>query len=84
MCGLGYPEEVKGDDIHVFGRLIGDAYALDAMTSDRSYRKGMTIEKALSILEEGKGTQWDEEFVEAFMRGIKVTGTSRILSNSAI
>jgi HD-GYP domain-containing protein (c-di-GMP phosphodiesterase class II) len=82
--GRGYPDQLKGDDIPVFGRLIAVADAFDAMTSDRPYRKGMPLEKALSILEEGKGTQWDEEFVEAFMRGIKVTGTSRILSNSAI
>ncbi|MDL0437144.1 MULTISPECIES: HD domain-containing phosphohydrolase [unclassified Niallia] len=34
------------------------ADAFDAMTSDRTYRKGMPVSKALSILHEGRGTQW--------------------------
>ncbi|WP_338130686.1 hypothetical protein [Cohnella ginsengisoli] len=48
------------------------ADAFDAMTSDRPYRRGMPFEKALAILEEGKGTQWDPAYVELFvsrMRG---------------
>jgi HD-GYP domain-containing protein (c-di-GMP phosphodiesterase class II) len=44
---------------------VADAY--DAMTSDRPYRRGMPAEKALSIIEEGKGMQWDPEFAELFL-----------------
>jgi HD-GYP domain-containing protein (c-di-GMP phosphodiesterase class II) len=36
------------------------------MTSDRPYRMGMSKEKALTILQEGKGTQWDTQFVDYF------------------
>jgi HD-GYP domain-containing protein (c-di-GMP phosphodiesterase class II) len=43
------------------------ADAFDAMTSDRPYRNGMSHEKALSILEEGKGTQWDPYFASLFI-----------------
>ncbi len=64
--GRGYPDQLKGEDIPLFGRLIAVADAFDAMTSDRPYRKGMPFEKAFSILKDGKGTQWDPEFVEAF------------------
>ncbi len=67
MDGLGYPDQLKGYEIPIFGRLIAVADAFDAMTSDRPYRKGMPDEKAFSILLEGKGTQWDEEFVDAFL-----------------
>ncbi|WP_421721851.1 HD domain-containing phosphohydrolase [Anaerobacillus alkaliphilus] len=60
--GNGYPEGLKGEEIPLLGRLIAVADAFDAMTSDRPYRKGMPIAKALQILEEGKGTQWDPYF----------------------
>ena len=44
---------------------IADTY--HALTSDRPYRKGMNIEKAISILEEGAGTQWDADLVRTFV-----------------
>jgi HD-GYP domain-containing protein (c-di-GMP phosphodiesterase class II) len=45
---------------------VADAYS--AMTTDRPYRKGMCKEKALSILKDGMGTQWDAACVEVFLR----------------
>ncbi|KGX84253.1 HD-GYP domain-containing protein [Pontibacillus marinus] len=65
--GKGYPEGLSGDNIPLFGRLMAVADAFDAMTSDRPYRKGMSSEKALQIIEEGKGTQWDPYFAEVFL-----------------
>lgn len=69
--GKGYPEGLKGNNIPLFGRMMAIADAYDAMTSDRPYRKGMPIDKALTILEEGKCTQWDPEFVEIFIQIMK-------------
>jgi putative nucleotidyltransferase with HDIG domain len=69
--GKGYPEGLKGEDIPLFGRIMAVADAYDAMTSDRPYRKGMPQEKAISILEEGKGTQWDPIYTELFIQAIK-------------
>ena len=66
--GRGYPDGLIGEDIPLFGRIMAIADAYDAMTSDRPYRKGMPSEKALSILESGRGTQWDEEFVDVFVQ----------------
>lgn len=65
--GKGYPDGKAGLDIPLFGRIIAVADAFDAMTSDRPYRNGMSHEKALSILEEGKGTQWDPYFAGLFI-----------------
>lgn len=65
--GFGYPDKLNGHDIPLFGRIIAVADAFDAMTSDRPYRNGMKKEKALSILESGRGTQWDPEFVDIFI-----------------
>nr|WP_205685163.1 HD domain-containing phosphohydrolase [Peribacillus acanthi] len=69
--GKGYPEGLKGEEIPLFGRIMAVADAYDAMTSDRPYRKGMPQEKALSILEEGKGSQWDPIFTELFIQSMK-------------
>ncbi|MMZ69294.1 hypothetical protein D1872_321090 [compost metagenome] len=53
------------------GRIIAIADAYDAMTSNRTYRQGMTEEKALSIMLEGKGTQWDPYFTGLFIANFK-------------
>ncbi|WP_168118677.1 HD domain-containing phosphohydrolase [Paenibacillus sp. HB172176] len=65
--GKGYPDGIAGGSIPLLGRVIAIADAFDAMTSDRPYRKGMTVERALSILEEGRGTQWDPELTDLFL-----------------
>ena len=41
--------------------------AFDAMTSDRSYRRGMSVEKAESALRAGAGTQWDPNLIDEFL-----------------
>lgn len=66
--GNGYPDGLAGETIPLFGRIMAIADAYDAMTSDRPYRSGMPVEKALSILESGRGTQWDAAFVDVFVR----------------
>lgn len=66
--GKGYPDRLQGEDIPVFGRIMAVADAYDAMTSDRPYRKGMPKAKALSIIQEGSGTQWDPFFAQAFLQ----------------
>ncbi|TGB01936.1 HD-GYP domain-containing protein [Halobacillus salinus] len=69
--GKGYPDGLSGFDIPVFGRLMAVADAYDAMTSDRPYRKGMPQMKALSIIEEGRGTQWDPYFADLFLNEMR-------------
>ena len=64
--GTGYPYGLAGDQIPQVARIVAVADAFDAMSSDRPYRKGMSDSKLDSILQEGSGTQWDAEVVEAF------------------
>ena len=66
--GFGYPDGLAGEDIPLFGRIIAVADAFDAMTSNRTYRAGMTPEKALDILQDGSGSQWDSNIVQCFIR----------------
>lgn len=65
--GKGYPDGLAGLSIPLYGRIIAVADAYDAMTSDRPYRKGMDHDRALDILEQGKGSQWDPEFAGLFL-----------------
>ena len=66
--GNGYPFGLMGHETPFLARLIAVADAFSAMTTDRPYRKGMEQGKALRILEEGAGIQWDPECVHALLR----------------
>ncbi|RCW69814.1 HD domain-containing phosphohydrolase [Saliterribacillus persicus] len=68
MDGLGYPDQLKGEEIPLFGRIIAVADAFDAMTSNRPYRYAMPPSQAINIIAEGAGTQWDEVCVDVFLK----------------
>jgi putative nucleotidyltransferase with HDIG domain len=59
--GKGYPEGLKNDEIPVGARIILVADAFDAMTSDRPYRKGLSVEQVIEQLQKYKGEQFDLE-----------------------
>ncbi len=65
--GKGYPDGLAGPAIPFGARVIAVADSFDAMTSDRPYRKGMPVEKALHILRSDNGQQWDIRVVDAFL-----------------
>jgi len=65
--GTGYPEGLKGENIPFEARMVCIADAWDAMTSDRAYRKALTVKEALQELQEGAGTQFDPWMVEKFI-----------------
>lgn len=66
--GLGYPRGLKKGEIPTVARIVGICDAFDAMTSTRPYRRGMPVEKALSIIADNLGRQFDGEFGERFIR----------------
>lgn len=63
--GGGYPNGIGGEAIPLAARIVGLTDAFDAMTSTRSYRAGMPIERALEIAREGSGKQFAAELVTA-------------------
>ena len=65
--GNGYPMGLQGDAIPLFARILAVADSYDAMTSARPYRSAMDHEKAVTILKNGAGTQWDMAIVAAFL-----------------
>ncbi|AYC30848.1 HD domain-containing protein [Paenisporosarcina cavernae] len=70
--GKGYPDGLVGEAIPLQGRIMAIADAFDAMTSDRPYRKGMETAKALQILREGSGIQWDPILTPLFIQNYSV------------
>jgi putative two-component system response regulator len=64
--GLGYPRGLKGTDIPLQGRVMAIADVYDALVSNRSYKKAFTHEKAVEIIMENKGKQFDPELVDVF------------------
>ncbi|MBP1584598.1 MAG: HD domain-containing protein [Lachnospiraceae bacterium] len=69
--GRGYPEGLKGEEIPLFARIIGVADAFDAMTSNRIYRNHMDTDYVLTEMERGRGTQFDPDALDAFLRLIE-------------
>ena len=67
MDGSGYPEGLKGNAIPLAARIVAVADTYHALISDRPYRKGMSVEKACQILEEGAGKLWDADLVRHFI-----------------
>jgi HD-GYP domain-containing protein (c-di-GMP phosphodiesterase class II) len=65
--GKGYPEGLHGEVIPLSARVMAVADVFDALTSPRVYKPAFPLEKALQILEEGAGTQFDPKVVEVFM-----------------
>ncbi|MBF0284031.1 MAG: response regulator [Magnetococcales bacterium] len=65
--GKGYPNGLKGEEIPFWARLTAVADIWHALVSDRPYRKGMPLGKALSIIEECRGNQLCPDCVHLFM-----------------
>jgi response regulator RpfG family c-di-GMP phosphodiesterase len=70
--GRGYPQKLQGEDIPVAARILAIADTYDAMTSDRSYRKGLPHTTALEEIKRCAGAQFDPSIVEAFLKVEKI------------
>ncbi|MDP9481946.1 MAG: HD-GYP domain-containing protein [Chloroflexota bacterium] len=66
--GSGYPAGLAGDAIPLGARVVAVADAFDAMTSDRPYRRALSVEEAVERFRLGAGRQWDPTVVAAMLR----------------
>lgn len=69
--GKGYPNGIAGEKIPLIARIICVADSFDAMTSDRPYRRAMSVETALAELRDGIGRQFDGQVVQALINWLK-------------
>jgi hypothetical protein len=66
--GKGYPDGLHGEELHLGTRIITLADAFDAMTSDRPYRKKISLEDTLSEIDRCKGSHFDPDVVCSLFR----------------
>ena len=69
--GTGYPDGLAGGLIPIESRIIAACDAFSAMTTDRPYRDAMSIEAAITELEDNSGTQFDPEIVKLLVTGVR-------------
>ena len=69
--GKGYPEKLHGEVIPLSARVMAVADVFDALTSPRVYKPAFPLEKAIDMIREGAGTQFDPKCVEAFLDSIE-------------
>ncbi|HKW06348.1 MAG TPA: GAF domain-containing protein [Candidatus Dormibacteraeota bacterium] len=65
--GKGYPDRKRGDELPISAWIVSAADAIDAMTSDRPYRKGMSLEVAIEQVRQGAGTHFHPDVAEAVL-----------------
>jgi putative two-component system response regulator len=64
--GTGYPRGLAGDEIPIEGRIAAVADVFDALTSDRVYRPAFEVSEARTMMEEGRGKQFDADLLDLF------------------
>ena len=65
--GRGYPEGLKGDQIPLTARVMALADVYDAVRSERPYKEPFSHEKAIQIILEGRGSQFDPQLTDVFL-----------------
>src|SRR5262249_24880506 len=65
--GSGYPRGLRGSEIPLGARILSVVDCYDALTSDRPYRRRMSVEDALKILRDRRGGMYDPEVVDTFV-----------------
>ena len=65
--GTGYPQGLKGEEIHIYGRIVALADVFDALTHKRQYKEAWTIDDALGYIKDNSGKHFDPALVEIFL-----------------
>jgi len=65
--GSGYPDKMVGEDIPLVARIVAIADAYDAMSTDRPYKKALSLEECEAILRKTAGKMYDPDLIEVFV-----------------
>ena len=66
--GTGYPDQLKGEEIPLSARIVALADVFDALISERHYKPKYSFEASVKIILESKGTHFDPDVVDAFIK----------------
>ena len=81
--GKGYPDHKKGHELPMFAWIVSAADAIDAMTSDRPYRRGMPLDVAIEQVRAGAGTHFHPDVVEAVLDAVE-SGNLKIVAQVSL
>lgn len=68
--GSGYPRKLKGEDIHIYGRITALADVFDALGSDRVYKKAWDNERIFKLFKEERGEHFDPKLIDLFFENL--------------
>ncbi|WP_419774682.1 HD domain-containing phosphohydrolase [Halarcobacter sp.] len=68
--GSGYPNGLKGEEIHIYGRITAVADVFDALGSDRCYKKAWPLEEILDLFKKERGKHFDPKLVDLLFENI--------------
>jgi len=71
LDGSGYPDNLKGEQISLMGRIVAVADVFDAMTSDRPYRNALSVSEVMEYLSANAGILFDQRCVESLERIVR-------------
>lgn len=66
--GTGYPDGLAGEEISLYSRIFAVADSFEALTSDRPYRKAISLYQAFELMTHMSGTKFDPKVIEAFLK----------------
>ena len=68
--GTGYPNGLKGEEIHIYSRITAVADVFDALGSDRVYKKAWSDEKVFQLLKDEKGKHFEPKIIDVFFQNL--------------
>ena len=68
--GKGYPQGLKGEEIHIYGRITALSDVFDALGSDRVYKKAWELNRIVDLIREERGEHFDPTLVDLFLENI--------------
>ena len=68
--GQGYPVGIRGEEIHLYARIVAIADVFDALSSKRVYKEPMELDKVLTIMQNDAGTHFDPNLIKLFLENI--------------
>ena len=69
--GTGYPKALKGENIHIYARIVAIADVFDALLHARSYKKRWSLEQVLGYLKEMRGKHFDPHLIDLFFENLE-------------
>jgi HD-GYP domain-containing protein (c-di-GMP phosphodiesterase class II) len=78
LDGSGYPDGLRGDELSLEVRILGVCDVYDALTSERVYRHALSQGQALSVLDQGRGSSYDPDVLNALARVVGAAPAERL------